>query len=468
MQVSDQVSLTGPGGSAALSRAEPLQLTPALSGLRAMMKYKRQPLRRFEDARLLSDRMVAFQVLGLPYVTLFELESIEQVLVTDHALYIKDSFTQDLRRVLGTGLLTSEGELWRRRRKLTAPSFQRREVSIYGDVMAERAEAFDRSQEAGAVFDVHSALMHLTLDILVRALFGTRVSRAADVEHLLDRLMMDYLPVAAAWRVALPEWFPLLSRMRLANVRRKLDVILFELISERRVALERAPASSPTTAPKDLLARLMQARDEGGSLSEAALRDEAMTLFLAGHETTALSLTYTLRLLAQHEHAAGRLHRELDRVLAGRTPTMADLPDLPYTRAVIDEALRLYPPAWALGRSPVTDVVLGGVRVPKGTQIIICPWVLHRDARFFADPLRFAPERWLDGPAPPRFAYLPFGAGPRVCIGQHFALAEAALILATLMQRADFELAASTELELLPAVTLRPSGPVLMRMRARG
>lgn len=468
MQVSDQVSLTGSGSSAALSRAGRLEVTPALSGFRSMLKYKKQPLRRFEDARLLSDRMVAFQVLGIPYITLFDLESIEQVLVTEHAVFGKDSFTRDLRRMLGTGLLTSEGELWRRRRKLAAPSFQRREVAVYGNVMAERAEEFVQSQEAGRVFDVHSGLMHLTLDILVRALFGTRISRAAEVEHLLDLLMMDYLPVAAAWRVALPEWFPLSSRSRLDRVRQKLDVILFELISERKVALDRAPVSSPLSAPTDLLARLMQAEDEGGSLSEVALRDEAMTLFLAGHETTALSLTYTLRLLARHEHVADRLFRELEGVLAGRTPTMADLPELPYTRAVIDEALRLYPPAWAFGRTPVTDVVVGGVRVPEGTQVIICPWVLHRDARFFADPLRFAPERWIEGPAPPRFAYLPFGAGPRVCIGQHFALAEAVLILATLVQRARFELAADTELELLPAVTLRPRGPVMMRMYRRG
>lgn len=473
MQVSDQVSATGPASSAALSRAERLEETGALSGFRAMLKYGQQPLRRFEDARLVSDRMVAFRVLGMPYVTLFELKAIEQVLVTDHAVFSKDSFTQDLRRVLGTGLLTSEGELWRRRRKLTAPSFQRREVMVYGGVMAERAEAFVLSQKAGAVFDVHSALMHLTLDILARALFGTPVSRAADVEHLLERLMLDYLPAAAAWRVALPEWFPLSSRARLGRIRRKLDVILLSLISERvgsagDAALERAPASGPSSAPTDLLARLMQAKDEGGSLSEVALRDEAMTLFLAGHETTALSLTYTLRLLAQHEHADGRLYRELEEVLAGRTPTMADLPNLPYTRAVVDEAMRLYPPAWAIGRTPLTDVALSGVRVAKGTQIIICPWVLHRDARFFAEPLRFAPERWIDGPAPPRFAYLPFGAGPRVCIGQHFALAEAVLILATLMQRARFELAEPTELELLPAVTLRPRGPVLMRMHARG
>lgn len=467
MPAPDQVGASGAGGFPALSSAERLEPTPALSGFRSMLRYSKRPLERFEDARLVSERMVAFQVLGIRYLTLFDLEAIEQVLVTEHSAFSKDTFTQDLKRILGTGLLTSEGELWRRRRKLTAPSFQRREVAAYGGVIAERAEAFVREQRSGVAFDVHSSLMHLTLDILVRALFGTRVSRAAEVEKLLDEFMGDYMPAAAAWRVALPEWFPLRSRFRLARVRQKLDSILFDLISERKGRLPEGSAPSPDSAASDLLARLMRARDEGGSLSDTALRDEAMTLFLAGHETTALSLTYTLWLLARHEPEALRLQRELDQVLGGRSPSVADLQALPYTRAVIDEALRLYPPAWAFGRTPAQDVVLAGVQVPRGTQILVCPWVLHRDARFFAEPLRFAPERWLGGQPPPRFAYLPFGAGPRVCIGQHFALAEAALILATLAQRLRFELPALSEIELLPTVTLRPAGPVLMRMHRR-
>ena len=448
---------------------------PELSGFGPMLEYSRRPLARFEAARRISDRAVAFSVLGRPYMALFALDAIEQVLVSQHAAFEKDRFTNDLSRVLGDGLLTSDGDVWRRHRKLMAPSFQRNEVSAYGAVMAERASAFLERQPLGAEFDVHSAMMHLTLDILVRALFGTEVKRAPDVERLLEPVMRDYVPPAVAWRLLLPEWLPLPSRRRLARARRELDAILLELIAERRRAASPAatgPATSEvgatsTGGASDLLGRLMSVSDAEGGLSEAALRDEAMTLFLAGHETTALSLTYGLRLLAMHAPERQALVAELDRVLGGRLPTMRDLPNLPYTRAVLDETLRLYPPAWGLGREPRHDVVVAGIAIPKGTQIIVCPWVMHHDAQYFAEPDRFWPERWLSQPAPPRFAYMPFGAGPRVCIGSHFALAEAMLILAVILQRMELELPEQPELDLMPSVTLRPRGPVLMRFSAR-
>jgi cytochrome P450 len=449
--------------------AEPVvQLAPvaALSGFSSMLKYARRPLLRFEAARELSDRALAFRVLGRPYVALFDPRAIEQVLVSQHAAFEKDRFTNDLRRVLGAGLLTSEGEPWRRNRKLMAPSFQRAEIAAYGAVMAERARVFIRQQAPGVVFDVHSAMMHLTLDILVRALFGTEVPRAGEVERLLEPMMVDYMPPAVAWRVLLPEWFPLPSRRRVASIRRELDAILLELLAERR-SRAAEEASGRRAVSSDLLGRLMLASDAQGGLSEAALRDEAMTLFLAGHETTALSLTYALRLLAQYPHERERVFAELTSVLGGRLPTMADLPLLRYTRAVLDETLRLYPPAWAIGRQPLEDVVVAGVAIPRGTQVIICPWVMHRDARFFSDPHRFWPDRWLTEPAPPRYAYLPFGAGPRVCIGSHFALAEAALVLAVLLQSAELELMPQPDLDPMPSVTLRPRGPVLMRARPR-
>ena len=207
--------------------------------------------------------------------------------------------------------------------------------------------------------------------------------------------------------------------------------------------------------------------DAEGNLSEAALRDEAMTLFLAGHETTALSLTYALRLLAQHAPEREAMMAELASVLGERLPGVADLPNLPYTRAVLDETLRLFPPAWGIGRQPREDVVVAGVAIPRGTQVIVAPWVMHRDARFFAEPHRFWPERWLSQPPPPRFAYMPFGAGPRVCIGSHFALAEAMLILAVMLQHVEPELLPEPELDLMPSVTLRPRGPVLMRLSPR-
>jgi cytochrome P450 len=444
-------------------RAEHLEPVPALSGFGSMLKYARQPLLRFEAARKRSERAVAFRVLGRSFIALFDLDAIEAVLVTQHAAFEKDQFTRDLERVLGAGLLTSHGEDWRRQRKLIAPSFQRTEVGAYGGVMVERAQTFLEQRSLGEVFDMHSAMMRLTLDVLVRALFGAEVSRAGEVERLLESLAGDYRPPAVALRLSSPEWLPLPSRRRLARVRAQLDAILLALIAERRARLR----GEGTAAPRDLLGRLMLASDAQGNLSEATLRDEAMTLFLAGHETTALSLTYALRLLALHPREAERTHAELVDVLGGRPPTLLDLPNLPRVRAVLDESLRLFPPAWAIGRQPLEDVVVAGIHVPRGTQVIVSPWILHRDPRFFSEPERFQPSRWIDGPPPPRFAYLPFGAGPRVCIGRHFALAEAALILSTLLQRARFELVPQPRLVVAPSVTLRPRRAVLMKMTAR-
>lgn len=416
-------------------------------------------MQRFVDARALSDTAVAFRVLSLNYVALFDPAAINELLVGRAAEVVKDKFTQDLRRVLGTGLLTSEGELWRRRRRLSAPFFQRKEIVRYEAVMVDRAAAFVNACPTDGAFDMHAALMHLTLDILVRALFGTEPTRADEVATLLDRLSEDYHPARQSMRVFMPAWWPVASRRRLARVSASLDAILFELIEKRR-------AAAAATEGDDLLGRLMRAKDEEGALSERALRDEAMTLFLAGHETTALALTYVLRLLALNDDVAQKLRGEIDGVLGGREPRMADLPSLPYARAVLDEALRLYPPAWAFGRESDHDVVIGDIEVPAGTQILVAPFITHRDERFYAEPDRFRPERWLE-PGQSREAYLPFGAGPRVCIGSHFALAEAQLALAVFMQRARFTLEPDQPFDLTPAVTLRPAGPVLMRAHRR-
>lgn len=445
------------GAAPAAARGERLAPEPSLSGPLAMLRYAREPLRRFEAARALSDRAVAFTVLGSNYIVLFDPQAIEQVLVARYAEFHKDKYTRDLRRVLGTGLLTNEDEPWRRRRKLMAPSFQRSEIAAYGPAMTSAAEEFVKHCTPGAVIDVHAAMMQLTLDVLVRALFGTRIRRGAEVGELLDRLMPDYLPIAVSARMALPEWFPVPSRRRLQRAREQLDSVLLELI-EQRGRLEAPPKD-------DLLARLMRARDEEGGLTDAALRDEAMTLFLAGHETTALALTYALRLLSLHPGVEQRLIEEQREVLAGRSPQFSDIPALRLTRAVIDEALRLFPPAWALGRCALSDLEVCGIAVPAGTMLLMSPWIMQRDPRFFERPEAFEPERWL-GPPPARFAYFPFGAGPRVCIGQHFAVAEAVLLLSTLLGRLRFVLQPGA-LRLLAAVTLRPRDPVLMRVDPR-
>ncbi|HET9957446.1 MAG TPA: cytochrome P450 [Polyangiaceae bacterium] len=448
---------------------EPFAPLPALSGVRSILRYRGRPLLRLEHARAASEHATAFEVLGDRFLVLFDPKAVEQVLVTQHAAFQKDRFTKELRRILGTGLLTSEGEEWRRSRKLMASSFQPNEIAAYGGIMAERAREFVVTRRAGEVFDVHSSMMHLTLDILVRALFGMEVKQAKEVEGLLAPFVDDYRPGSLAWRLV-PEWVPLPSRRRLARTRRELDVILDSLIAERRQqqsSAEQQRSGEQASQSADLLGRLMLARDVAGSLSEVALRDEAMTLFLAGHETTALALTYALRLLALHPSEARVARAEIASVLGERLPTMQDVPRLVRIRAALDESLRLYPPVWGMAREPKEDVVISGVLVPKGVHVVVCPWVMHHDARFFNAPERFQPSRWIDQPSPPRFAYLPFGAGPRVCIGSHFALAEAVLVLATILQHVELELLPEPALELVPSVTLRPRGPVPMRFWPR-
>lgn len=431
-----------------------LSTDPTSSGLGALIRYRNQPLRRFEDARQRSARAVAFELLGRYHLVLFDPELIEQVLVRDHAKFCKDAFIRDLEAVLGKGLLTSDGEQWKRQRRLAAPSFQRTEIANYPEQMVDCTEQFLDGLESGHVFDAHAAFMHLTLQILTQTLFGTQISRVREVEAALDEVMREYAPLRIALRVGLPPWMMRRSRLRIAQLRQALDSVLLELITERK------RQSRPGT---DLLSCLLSARDAGSGLSDAELRDETMTLFVAGHETTALALTYAFRLLALHPQVAEHARSEVRRVVGARRPTMNDAPALSFTRAVLDEALRLFPPAWMIAREPLRACNIGQFSCPAGAEVLIVPWVMHRDPRFWAEPELFRPERWLGKADPPRSVYMPFGAGPRVCIGNHFALTEAMLVLATCLGRGTFELAQSARLPLSPAVTLRPKGPVSMR-----
>jgi cytochrome P450 len=430
-----------------------LKSQPSLSGVGSLVRYAEQPLKRFEDARSFSARATAYDLLGTYTQVIFDPELIESVLVGNHAAFSKDSFVRDLGAILGQGLLTSEGDQWRRQRKLAAPSFQRVEIASYGEQMLECTRRFLASLKEGEPFDAHAAFMHLTLEILVQALFGIEISRAREVSDAIDCSMLEYTPLRMALRVALPPWVSVLSRRRIARLRRALDSVLLELIaaSKQRQGLG-----------ADLLSRLLAAGDAEGDFSDAQLRDQTMTLFIAGHETTALVLTYTLRLLALHPAVAERAQREVRSVLGGRSLTLADLPKLRFTRAVLDESMRLFPPAWGLTREAIADCELGEFECPAGTRVIIVPWVMHRDPRFFELPELFRPERWLAPLDLPRCVYMPFGAGPRVCIGNHFALTEALLVLASCLAVGTFHLAAGPRLRLAPAVTLRPRGPVNM------
>jgi cytochrome P450 len=307
--------------------------------------------------------------------------------------------------------------------------------------------------------------MGVTLNIVAETLFGADVSAdAGQMGRIISELMEEFGRILGlAARFQPPAWVPTSSNRRFRASARKVDRVILGIIEARR----RRPSDA---AGDDLLSLLIGARDEdGGLMTDAQVRDEAVTLFLAGHETTALALTYSLYLLATHPECQARLSDELGRVLGGRAPTIGDLESLEYTDAVLLESMRLYPPAWVMARQALTEVEIGGYRFRKGAEFVMSPWVLHRDPRSFDDSEAFKPERWESDLAQrlPRFAYFPFGGGPRVCIGNRFAMMEAKLVLATALQRFRFEAVPETEITLLPSVTLRPRHGVRLRLVAR-
>jgi cytochrome P450 len=390
-------------------------------------------------------------------VLLREPEDIERVLIGEHKKFVKDRMTRGLGRVLGDGLLTSEGDVWLRHRRLLAPAFHRDRVAAYGAAMAEAAEAFAGKSRRGEVRDLHADMMKLTLGIVGRALFDSEVgTRASDVSGALEVLVERF----GSGLITLFPWMenlPLPTNQRTHAALATLDDVLLGVVRERRAR---------GGSGKDLLSMLIEAQDDAGKgLNDRELRDELMTLFLAGHETTALALSFALVLLSRSPEAEARLRAEIADVLGDRPMTGDDVARLPFTRAVVLETMRIYPPAWAIGREAVEDFSLRGYFIPKGEQIWLAQWVNHRDVRYFPEPERFLPERWLGGleRSLPRFAYYPFGGGPRVCIGNVFATMEAVLVLATLVRHLHVRFEDDRPLALAPMITLRPRHPILVR-----
>lgn len=429
-----------------------------LDGLRGIMHFAASPLAAFTQAHQKYGDLVQFTQMGRTYYLVFDPERIETVLQA-RAHLIKDYFTRDLGLVLGQGLLNAEGEPWKRNRKLMAGTFQPREIAGFASSMIECTDAVLAGFEDGSVRDLHNDSMRLTLDVVVATLFDTELSRFDDVEHALSVISVEYQRLWQTWRIMLPAWVPVEPRRRIKQARALLDEVLLELIRQKR-----------ENPGRDLLSHLIALQDdEGRGLSDTQLRDEAMTLFLAGHETTALALTYVFHLLATHPDAYRTLLAEVDSVLGERKPTHEDAAKLPYTNAVIREGLRLYPPAWTLAREATAAVDAGDLRIPAGVNVIMCQYVVQRDARWFRQPDRFRPDRWLGDECKdlPRFAYYPFGGGPRVCIGQHFALLELVLVVARMTQSFSFERERATDFQLSPVITLRPGAPVHFTVRRR-
>jgi len=407
--------------------------------------------------------IVFLRFLGVPLCLLNRPDCIESVLVTQHNNFEKSKDYRALRRVLGNGLLTSEGEFWRRQRKLVQPAFHHERIAAYTEVMVAYTERMLASWKDGQGLDVHEAMMRLTLDIVAKTLFDTDVSREAeDVGAALQFLMGKFMR-QAAFAFLLPASIPIPTTRRLRRAVGQLDKVIYEIIRRRRAS---------GTMSGDLLSVLLQAQDdEGLSMTDRQLHDEIMTLFLAGHETTANALSWTWLLLGQHPEVEEKLVEELQRVLGGRAPTASALPRLTYTEMVLREAMRLYPPVWVIGRRALAPFRMGNYELPAETNVVMSQLITHRDAKYFPEPERFDPDRWRPNDprnlSLPRFAYFPFGGGPRVCIGAGFSMMEAVLLLATIAQKFKLTLVPGQTIEKLPSVTLRPKSGVRVILRRR-
>jgi cytochrome P450 len=387
---------------------------------------------------------------------------IERVLVTEHRNFPKISFLlRQFTAVLGDGLVTSHGSLWQRQRRLCAPAFTPARLAAYVGVMVQATERMLDSWRIGEVRDLHADMMALTLRIVAETLFGVGIE--ADIPRI-EAAVADLTGEMAARMVRpilIPDAVPLPGHLRYRRGLACIEDVATRIIAERR---------REAAAGQNLLDALIEARDEtGAAMSDRQLRDEAVTFLLAGHETTALALTWAFYLLGQHPEVGAALTAEADAVLGDGPFTFEDLHRLPLAEQVVNESLRLYPPAWLIGREAGQDCEIGGHTIPKGTPLYTCPWVLHRDSRFWAEPLAFRPERWVERADRqlPRFAYMPFGGGPRVCIAQRFAVMEAVLILASIARRFRLLPSQDTPVVPFPSITLRPASPVQFRIEAR-
>jgi cytochrome P450 len=391
---------------------------------------------------------------------------IEQLLVVEHERFRKDWTTRILEHIIGQGLLVNEGAAWRKQRRIIQPEFTPRRIDSYVASMTECTErALSRLAQrtermSTGPCDLHAEMLRLTLDIAGQTMFGAETeSVAQELAAIIEQFLQHYLGVFGTG-IRLPAWLPTRGNRQNRVNQARLRTIIREFIAARRQA---------TTPGNDLLSRLIAARDEQGQpMPDGLLADEAITMLLAGHETTALLLTFALMLLAQHPEVAQRVCSELT-PLCGKKPTPAELENLPYLDAVLRETLRLYPPAYAIGREALEDTQIGTCTIPRGAQVWAFQWTVQRDPRFYPEPTEFRPERWLTGETAqlPRFAYFPFGGGPRICPGSHFSLVEAKVVLAMLLPRWSFQLVSQTPIKLVPSVTIRPKGGLWAHVRAR-
>jgi len=441
---------------------------PRLSPLDQLLyRPGRNPLEFLTKLQRTYGDLASYRMGGEQIVLVSDPQAIKDILVTHNKNFLKSRGLERAKKFLGNGLLTSERELHLRQRRLMQPAFHRERVATYGRTMVEYAERTRNGWRDGDTLDVSQEMMRLTLSIAGKTLFDLDVeSQAAEVGAALTDVMESF------WMTMMPfidvlERLPIPLLRRAQRARTRLDAIIYRMIAERRAEGARLHDRG------DLLSMLLLAQDDedqGRRMSDEQVRDEAMTIFLAGHETTANALTWTWYLLSGAPDVERRLHEEVDRVVQGRTPSVADIASLPLVERIVTEAMRLYPPAWILGRRAIDEYAIGSYVFPPRTIFIMSPWVMHRDPRFYPQPERFDPDRWTPAfrAALPRFAYFPFGGGPRQCIGESFAWMELVLVVATVAQRWSLRLVPGHPVVPQPVVTLRTKHGMKMTLAGRG
>ena len=429
----------------------------------SLFLFRRNPLKFLTEAARTYGDIAHIRLGPQDLFLLNNPDYIKDVLVTNSRNFVKSRGLEVAKRFLGEGLLTSEGEFHRRQRRLIQPAFHKHRIDAYAQVMADCASRMRDRWSDGETMDIAAQMNQVTLAIVGKTLFDADLeSGASDIRRALTGIMHMFsftltLPFANVIETILV--FP---KRRLVKAKAHLDGVIYGIINERRAS---------GVDHGDLLSMLLMAQDEEGTggMSDSQVRDEAMTLFVAGHETTANAMTWTWYLLSQNPEAERKLHQEIDSVLAGRLPTVEDVPKLVYTERVFAESMRLYPPAWVLGRRVLNDYQVGDYMIAPGSIILMSPFVIQHDARFFPDPNRFDPDRWLPEAreSRPKFSYFPFGGGPRVCIGEQFAWMEGILLLATFGQRWKLRLAPGHPVEPKPLITLRPKYGMKMIVEKR-
>ena len=437
----------------------------AFLSLSPLLGMRRNPLLYMEELHREYGDLIHYRALGREIFILLHPEMTQDMLINRSRNHHQGRVMQRSRKVLGNGLLTSEDSFHLRQRRLIQPAFHRQRVFGYGRAMVDYAERHQQHWRSGAVIDVHQEMMRLTLAIVGKTLFDTDVEGdSRDIGRALHTFMYLFKFAVLPFSEYL-EKLPIPPVLRLKKARAQIDRIIYRFIEERRRSGE---------DHGDLLSTLLAAEDTeapggGDRMNNHQVRDECVTLILAGHETTANALTWTFFLLAQHPEVAERLKNELDRVLGGRAPQPEDYPNLKYAEMVLSESMRLYPPAWGIARTVIEGYEAFGTRFPKNAIVLTSQWITHRDPRWYPHPLTFDPQRWTPEARSrrPKFCYFPFGAGPRQCIGESFAWMEGVLLLASIARNWKFSLVPETRVELLPLITLRPKHGMKLRAERR-